>query len=186
MLGGAFFDLLPEAAEIQGIAISDISIYMLCGVIIFFITEKLIHWYHCRHEKCSKMPITYLSLMADSVHNFLDGVAIAISFLVNVQIGIAVTLTVIFHEIPQEISDYSILIYGGFGRLKALALNFVTALSAFIGALFAYFFSTSMGGVLTAFLLAFSGGGFIYMASANLIPELHKEKDIGKSVVQVF
>ncbi|HIJ98452.1 TPA: ZIP family metal transporter [archaeon] len=191
MLGGAFFDLLPEAAEIEGILIADIFLYTLIGVIVFFLIESFIHLYHCHvgyhkpHEYRHK-PIAYLSLIADGLHNFLDGIAIAISFLVGIEVGVAVTIAVILHEIPQEINDFSILIYGGFSNLKALGFNFLSALTAFIGALFAYFFSASMGGGLTAFLLAFSGGGFIYMSAANLIPEMHREAHFDKSVLQLI
>ena len=186
MLGGAFFDLLPEAASIPGIQISSIFLYILTGIITFFLLESFIHLYHCHIlGECDTKPVTYLSLAGDALHNFLDGIAIAISFLAGTGVGIAVTLAVIFHEIPQEISDFSILIYGGFSKLKALGFNFLSALTAFAGALIAYYFSASIGASLNAFLLAFSGGGFLYMAAANLIPEMHKEENIGKATLQL-
>ena len=191
MLGGAFFDLLPAAAEIEGVLIADVFLYTLIGIIVFFLIESFIHLYHCHigyhkpHEYLHK-PVAYLSLIADGLHNFLDGIAIAIGFLAGIEVGIVVTLAVILHEIPQEINDFGILIYGGFSSLKALGFNFISALAAFIGALVAYFFSTALGGGLTAFLLAFSGGGFIYMAAANLIPEMHKEVQLEKSALQLI
>ncbi len=188
MLAGAFFDLLPEASGISGAAVPEIFFYALIGVIVFFVVESIIHLYHCHFLGDSHYvkPVTYLNLFGDGLHNFLDGIAIAVSFLTSIEMGIAVTLAVIFHEIPQEIGDFSVLIYGGFSKAKALGFNFLTALTAFAGALFAYFFSLALGPNLIAFLLAFSGGGFIYMAAANLIPELHKEENLSKSALQII
>ncbi len=188
MLAGAFFDLLPEAALVKGVLITDVFLYALIGVIVFFVVESVIHLYHCHFlgDNHYVKPVTYLNLVGDGLHNFLDGIAIAVSFLTSTEIGIAVTLAVIFHEIPQEIGDFSVLLYGGFSKAKALGFNFLTALTAFAGAFFAYFFSIALGPTLTAFLLAFSGGGFLYMAAANLIPEMHKEENFSKSLLQLI
>lgn len=119
------------------------------------------------------------------MHNFLDGVAIAIAYLINMPTGVAVTIAVIAHEIPQELGDFGVLIHSGLSRLKALALNLLSAITAFAGAVITYLFSANLSNQLTIILLSFSGGGFIYMAAANLIPELHKEENILKSIAQL-
>ena len=115
--------------------------------------------------------------------NFLDGAVIAISFMNNTALGIITTIAIIAHEIPQEIADFSILIYGGFSRMKALVYNFLTALTAVVGALAAYFFSSAIKNS-SIFLTSFAVGGFIYIASTDLIPEIQKEKNLKKSFVQ--
>jgi len=121
-----------------------------------------------------------MNLIGDAVHNFIDGIIIAVSFLVNINMGIVSTIAIIAHEIPQEIGDFGVLIYGGFTKTKALFFNFLSALTAIVGALFGYFLSTSIEEVIP-FMLPFAAGGFIYIAASDLIPELHKEPDLKKA-----
>jgi zinc and cadmium transporter len=174
LLGDAFLHLLPELAE-DGLTIA-FSSYILLGIILFFILEKLIHWNHCHSNVLDEKhvhPFAYTNLVGDAFHNFLDGVIIAASYLISIPAGIATTTAVLLHEIPQEIGDFGVLLHGGFSRKKALALNFLSALFAIVGALLALYL-TSYVQSIELVLSAIAVGGFIYIASADLIPELHK------------
>lgn len=181
LLGAAFLDLLPEALESR--FNENTPILILVGILSFFVLEKFLHWHHHHTGKKEVHAFTYLNIIGDGIHNFLDGVIIAISFLNNTSLGIVATIAIIAHEIPQEISDFAVLLYGGFSKTKALVYNFLTALTALIGALLAYFYSTLIQNS-SAYLTAFAVGGFIYIASTDLIPEIHKEKDLKKSFLQ--
>ncbi|MEK6953135.1 MAG: ZIP family metal transporter, partial [Nanoarchaeota archaeon] len=157
------------------------------GIILSFLIEKVIHWRHC-HIPTSKKhphPFAYINLLGDSVHNFIDGLIIAASYLASIPVGIATTIAVILHEIPQEIGDFGVLLHGGFTKKKALFFNFITALTAVLGALIALILSKSIE-QLTIFLIPFAAGGFIYIAGSDLIPELHKEVKLSKSVLQIL
>jgi zinc and cadmium transporter len=139
-----------------------------------------------RERECPIHTFAYLNLLGDSVHNFIDGVIIAVSFLVppapNIPTGLTTTLAVTAHEIPQEIGDFCILVYGGLSKAKALSYNFLTAVIAIFAAALTYFFSAYLPSL--EYLLAFAAGGFIYIATTDLIPELHKERDLSKSAAQ--
>jgi zinc and cadmium transporter len=184
LLGAAFLDLLPEALE--GGFKESIPVFILAGILSFFILEKFLYWHHHHtgHEHEAVHGFTYLNMIGDAIHNFLDGVVIAISFMNSTALGITTTIAIIAHEIPQEIADFSILIYGGFSKTKALIYNFLTALTAVLGALAAYFFSSAIENS-SIFLTSLAAGGFIYIASTDLIPEIHKEKDFKKSLLQL-
>ena len=183
LLGAAFLDLLPEALE-DGFK-ETVPVFILIGILSFFVLEKFLHWHHhhAGHENEEVHGFTYLNIFGDAIHNFLDGAVIAISFMNNTALGIIATIAIIAHEIPQEIADFSILIYGGFSKAKALVYNFMTALTAVIGALAAYFYSSAIQNSST-FLTSFAVGGFVYIASTDLIPEIQKEKNLKKSFVQ--
>ena len=177
MLGGAFLHLLPESMQFG----ESIFIYVVIGVVFFFLLETFLHWRHCHTGKCEIHPFTYLVLVGDGVHNFVDGMIISVSFMANTSLGVATTFAVIFHEIPQELGDFGALVYGGFSKKRALLYNFLSALVAFAGALFVYFLRFTNS---TAFLLPFAAGGFIYIATTDLIPELHKARKLSDSMVQ--
>lgn len=183
LLGAAFLDLLPEALE-SGFKQS-VPIFILLGILAFFILEKFLYWHHhhIRHEKEEVHGFTYLNILGDGVHNFLDGAVIAISFMNSTALGIVATIAIIAHEIPQEIGDFAVLIYGGFSKAKALMYNFLTALTAFVGALLAYLYSNFIQNS-SSYITAFAVGGFVYIASTDLIPEIHKETDLRKSFLQ--
>lgn len=178
MLGGAFLHIIPEAAEEKGM--ENIAIYILIGFAIFFVLERLLHWHHCHDGECDVHAFAYVNLIGDAVHNFVDGLIIAAAFVVDINLGIATTIAVVAHELPQEISDFGVLIYAGFSKLKALAYNFLSALLAIVGALVGYFLSQQATD-FADWLLPFAAGGFIYIAASDLIPELHKEKKLSKS-----
>ena len=185
LLGAAFLDLLPEALE-SGFK-ETIPMFILLGILSFFILEKFLYWHHhhAGHKKEEIHGFTYLNIIGDGIHNFLDGAVIAISFLNSTALGVVATIAIIAHEIPQEIGDFAILIYGGFSKAKALIYNFLTALTAVVGALVAFFYSSLMQNSST-YITAFAAGGFIYIASTDLMPEIQKEKNLKKSFLQLI
>jgi len=181
LIGGAFLHLLPEALEkMKSIAV---FYYLIVGICLFFLLEKYFYWRHC-HETgvCKVHAFTYLNLVGDSFHNFLDGAVIAVSFTVSIKLGIVTTLAVILHEIPQELGDFGVLVYGGFSKQKALFCNFITALTAMLGALVGYLIS-DVAAQFSNFILPFTAGGFVYIASSDLIPEIHKENNLKRSTL---
>jgi zinc and cadmium transporter len=125
-----------------------------------------------------------LNLIGDGVHNLIDGMVITAAYLASIPLGVVTTIAIIFHEIPQEIGDFAILVYGGFGKKKALFYNFLSALAAFVGVALAYLFSSAAG--FFPFILAFAAGGFIYIASADIMPELQKEMEFRRSLLQLL
>lgn len=183
LLGDAFIHLLPEAFENENK--TAISVYLLSGILLFFVMEKIIHWRHCHLEATEEHqhPITYAVLVGDTIHNFIDGMIIAAGFLVSVPVGMATASAVILHEIPQEIGDFGSLVYGGFSSKKAILFNFLSGLVAILGALLVLCVGKEIDG-LTTFLVPFAAGGFIYIASSDLIPELHKHKELKTAIFQ--
>ncbi len=193
LFGGAFLHLLPETIQDQGYTLL-VSGMIIAGIITFFILEKIVHWHHChthffgpkKHTHPNdKQHIGVLNMIGDGVHNFLDGLVIAGSYLINIPTGIATTIAVIIHELPQEFADFGVLIYSGFSTKKALFLNFLSALTAVLGALVGLFFASHSEWFLRI-ILPFAAGGFLYIAGSNLIPELHKESEIDDSIWHVF
>jgi zinc and cadmium transporter len=175
LIGSAFLHILPECLENN--KSTTVFSYLILGIIIFFIMERFLHWRHCHEEgACKTHAFTYLTLVGDGLHNFIDGMVIAASFGVSFQLGLVTTLAIILHEIPQELSDFAILVYGGFTKKKALLFNFVSALMAMIGALAGYFINDNIQG-FSNFILPLTAGGFIYIAMSDLIPEVHKESN---------
>lgn len=194
MFGDAFLHLLPEALE-KGYTIQ-ISMFIIAGIVVAFFVERIIHWHHCyhsskeHHEHCEirhkgVSPIAYMSLFGDFFHNFIDGLIIAGSYLASVPVGIATTLAVVLHEIPQEMGDFAVLMHSGFSKWKALGYNFLVSLSAILGAVVALLIGKSSN-ELTLFIVPFAAGSFIYIAGSDLIPELNKETNITKSMMQIF
>lgn len=173
MLTTAFIDLLPEAFGEIGEK-KTVFAAALLGVIFFFFLERFVLWFHHHDDTHNMKPSAYLVLLGDSFHNFIDGVAIAASFLTAMPLGITTTLAIILHEIPHEIADYGVLIHGGFKPKKALFFNFLSALTSLLGAIAALFFLQYIQRALPL-SLAFTGGMFIYIACSDLIPDLHNE-----------
>jgi zinc and cadmium transporter len=127
----------------------------------------------------------YLNVIGDGIHNLIDGMIIGASFLINIQTGLAATIAVFFHELPQEIGDFGVLVYGGFSRQKALFFNFLSALTAIIGVFLSHYFALTIVNFF-GYLLAFASGGFIYIAASELIPEMQREEDFKRSLIQFF
>ena len=176
LLGTVFFDLMPESIEIGG------SFgFILLGLILFFGIESFVHWHHHQTEECKHClhPTAHLTIIGDSFHNFLDGVIIAASFLASVPTGIVVTFAIIIHEVPQEMGDFLVLIHSGLSRKKALAFNFLSATFSILGGLLAFFFLSKTQSLLPL-VTSLAAGGLLYVAAADLIPELHKEKNYKK------
>ena len=187
LLGDSFFHLLPEAVKNVEVESLGLWFWLIGGIVFFFILEKIIHWRHCHLQTCPEHPhhLGPMNLIGDAFHNFFDGLIIAGSFLVSIPLGITTLIAVIAHEIPQEIGDFGVLIYAGYTRKKAIFLNFITALTALLGATLAIFFNNSMASFAEV-VVPFTAGGFIYIATADLIPELKKETAPGKSLVQLI
>lgn len=187
LLGDAFIHLLPQAVEFSGFTLR-VSLALLFGIIFSFFVEAILHWIHC-HLPTSRKHIhtfAYMNLIGDAAHNFLDGLIIGTSYLVSVHVGIATTIAILFHEIPQEIGDFGVLVHGGFTRAKALFYNFLTALTAVFGVVVSLLISESLQN-FTVFFVPFAAGGFIYIACSDLIPELHKgELDSLRSFLQLL
>jgi len=180
LLGGAFFHLLPESMETGN---PSLFVYVLSGIMIFFLIEKFLHWRHCHKGHCDAHTFTYMNIIGDGIHNFIDGMIIAASFGTDMRLGVVTTLAVAAHEIPQEIGDFGILVYGGFSKSKALLFNLLSALTAMVGAVIACF-SFSQIVWLKEVLIPFTAGGFLYIALVDLIPELHKEAGKGNIALQ--
>jgi zinc and cadmium transporter len=174
---------LPEAVEDQ----AGLSpwLYLTAGLLGFFILEKIIHWRHCHIPTSSQHPhpLGTMNIVGDFLHNFLDGLILANAFLVNPLLGLTTALAIFIHEIPQEISDFGILLHAGYSRIRAIRLNFLSSLSAFLGALLAILFQRDWQ---PTNLLAFTAGSFIYIATADLLPEMQKETTWSKSSRQLI
>jgi zinc and cadmium transporter len=183
LIGGAFLHLLPEALEIAPEA--TVFLFVILGFIMFFILERYLHWRHCHEGVCQVHAFTYLNLIGDGIHNFIDGLVIGASFVVSVHFGIITTLVIIFHEIPQEMGDFGVLVYGGFSRFKALGFNLLSGLTCIFGAAIGYLLSERIG-EFSAYLLPITAGGFIYIAACDLIPELHKQPGLKRATFSVI
>jgi len=179
LMGGAFLHLLPEAA--QEIETSKLYLIVLAAFIFFFFMEKLLFWRHCHKENCPIHTFGYMNLVGDSLHNFIDGLVIAGAFLVDIKLGIATTIAIAIHEIPQEIGDFGVLIHAGFNKKRALVVNYLVALTVVLGGVVGYFMSFTLNNIIP-YLLPFAAGGFIYIAASDLMPELRKETNLKRSI----
>ena len=184
LFGDAFIHLLPESFQELGTDLS-VSLYVILGILIFFVLEKFLRWRHCHIPTSEKHmhPLATINLVGDAVHNLIDGMLVGASYMVNLPIGIATTLAVIMHEIPQEVGDFGVLIHGGLSVKKALTFNFLSALTAMLGAILAIVMGSEIEGFSLS-LLPIAAGGFLYIAGSDLIPELHHEVKVSKSLLQ--
>lgn len=187
LIGGAFLHLIPEA--ILEIGVDEISLlitfsFLLAGFCTFFVLEQLISWHHHHSTSHPKiLPFSYLTLVSDGIHNFIDGIVLAASFMVSFNIGVTTTLAIALHEIPQEIGDFGVLVYGGFEKTKALALNFLTATTIIVGGIIGYFLYSWLGGAMALFI-PFAAGNFIYIAGTDLIPEIRFKQSSIEALVR--
>lgn len=183
LTGAAFFELIPEALAEQ--PYETVAPLVITGILVIFFFEKLLKWYHCHdQEVCDYHTFSGAVLLGDAIHNFIDGIIIALSFAAGVPVGIATTVAVFFHEVPQEIGDFGVLIHAGYEKSKVFFYNFLTALTTPLGAIIGYFLLPWIGSSVS-FFLAFAAGSFLYIAVSDLLPELrHKTKgaDIGHLV----
>jgi zinc and cadmium transporter len=186
LLGDAFIHLIPEIFRDSPNPVWA-SLSIIIGILLFFIVEKFLHWHH--HGDDTEInhihPVGKLLLFTDGFHNLIDGVIIGVSFLISIPVGIATALAVVLHEIPQEIGDFAVLIHSGYDKKRALFLNFISALTAIVGVIIALVFG-SIAETFTLWVLPIAAGGFIYIAVADLIPELQKTKDLKYSILQIL
>lgn len=182
MLGGALLHILPEVS--QELDIVYVGLTIIIGFSLFFMLERILHWHHCHKNggECDVHTFAYTNLIGDGMHNLVDGIVIAAAFATGWPVGVATTLAVIVHELPQEISDYGVLLYAGFTKKKALFYNFISALLAVIGAVIGSVIAKQITGIVP-WLLSLAAGGFIYISASDLIPELHKEKNTSKALL---
>ena len=184
LIGGSFLHLLPELIEEEKFNLNS-SFYIIGGILLFFVLEKILHWRHCHIPTCDDHPhhLAAINLVGDGLHNLLDGIIIATAFFINPTTGIATTIAVILHEIPQEIGDFGVLIYAGLSKFKAIIYNLLSALTAILGAALAIIFQNTMENFIDI-AVPLTIGGFIYIATADLIPELKKETSVISSSKQ--
>lgn len=186
LFGDVFFHILPELLEEN--EARPVFVLVSIGLLLFFVLEKFFHWHHHHHEEktdeCVK-PFGYLNLFADGLHNFLDGLIIAAGYMVSPPVGIATTLAVIFHEIPQEIGDFAILVKAGFSKTKAIMFNLLSACSAILGAVVVIILGSNSES-LSSIILPIAAGGFLYIAGSDLVPELHDHSpSVREAIVQL-
>lgn len=187
LIGGAFLHLIPEALHELGGAfglessIDNVMLMVIIGFVIFFVLEKWL-WRHCHDKECKIHTFAYMNLVGDGIHNFMDGLIIAAGFMASTEIGMVTTMIVALHEIPQEIGDFGVLIHGGLAKRKALLYNFLTAITAVAGGVFGYLLIPEIGD-FQIYILPVAAGGFLYIAAADLVPELHKEHRRGRVVM---
>ncbi len=191
LLGVAFLDLLPEAfhhfEELGSIEVErTVMLYTLAGVLLFFLLERFIHWFHHHHrdhkEEAVK-PIVSLIVFGDGVHNFIDGAVMAATFMVDIRLGMITTLAIIAHELPQEIGDFGLLLSQGVSRGKAFMYNLLSQLTAVLGGILTFFIGASVEGILPV-LIAITSGFFIYIALTDLVPDIHSENKKGFAVME--
>jgi zinc and cadmium transporter len=181
MIGAAFFHLLPEVLN-QADSSLIVFVYTLVGFSAFFVLERILRWHHCHIGKCETHEhLGWLNLIGDGFHNLIDGMVIFAAFLGGPALGIPVTLSIILHEVPQELGDFGVLIYAGFTKKRALIYNFLSAAVAFLGVFIAFVLYSYTQSV-SVFLLPFAAGGFIYIAASDLIPEIHKDEKLSRAI----
>lgn len=185
LLGTAFFDLLPEAQDQAGGI--NIFLWTLVGILSFFLLVRFIHWFHHHDDHAKNEPSATVPLIVigDTVHNFIDGIAIAATFLAGVPLGILTTMAVAVHEIPQEIGDFAVLLNKGMKRSKVLWINIWSAMASFLGAILMFLLGDILSGSLPIFL-SITAGFFIYIAASDLIPEIHKQDNQKAAFIESF
>ncbi len=193
LLGAVFLEVLPEAIQLSANA-TVLSGTILCGILLFFVLEKLVLWRHCHIEHCEAHELLesvhdhgrsgLMIMLGDSFHNFVDGIIIAAAFLTDLHLGMVTALAIIAHEIPQEVGDFAILIHSGYSRRKALLLNLISSLASVLGGVLGYFVLQTMQSWIPS-LLALAAASMIYVAVADLIPGLHKRAQILDTIHQV-
>jgi len=180
MIGGSLFHLLPESFEALGHDIDLAMLIFIAGFSIFFMVERFLHWHHCHSgNKCKVHAYSYMVLFGDGIHNFIDGLVIAAAFLTDFRLGVAASIAIIGHEIPQEIGDFAVLLHGEMKKRKALIYNFVSQLTAVAGGVVGFLDQEH----LSAVMLPFAAGGFMYIAASDLVPELHKEPQLRRAAL---
>jgi len=191
LLATVFLNFLPEAFGHGHESSLSIALFIILGFLVMFVIEKFVHWHHnkkCEDGECGHghaYNLAPVNLVGDGIHNFIDGLVIAGAFAVNVSLGIAATISIIFHEIPQEIADFGVLLFSGLSRKKALLFNFFSALTAIVGTIVGVFLVGTVQG-FTEFIVPFAAGNFVYIAASNLTPQLHRHCGLKDSLIHIL
>ncbi len=186
LLATAFLDLFPESLEyLAQTGNGDVFWPAFSGIITFFLLERTLIWFHHHHASHGVKPTIWMITLGDGVHNFIDGVAIAATFMLNPAIGLTTAIAVAAHEIPQEIADFSVLLSHGLSRTRAIVFNIASAMTAIVGAVSMYYFSDSLESSLGQ-IIAFTAGMFVYIALSDLIPELHHTQNKKDTLPQIL
>ncbi len=186
LLATVFMEFLPEIIH-EGYSVL-VAIYVIFGFMVMFILEKFVHWHHskkCSHGECHghAYNLALVNLIGDGVHNFIDGLVIAGAYAVNIGLGVAATISIIFHEVPQEIADFGVLLYSGWSKKKALLFNFLSAIAAIVGVVVGWLLLSDS---FIKFILPFAVGNFLYIAASNLLPQLHRHCKLKDTLVHIF
>lgn len=188
LLSVVFIDFLPEVYE-HGESLFA-SLYIILGFLVMFILEKLIHYHHskkCENDNCGHSHaynVAPINLIGDGIHNFIDGLVIVASYSVNIGVGIATTISIIFHEVPQEIADFGVLLYSGLSKKKVLLFNALSALTSVVGMGLGFFLLSYYESINT-FIIPFASGNFIYIAASNLVPQLHRHCKLKDTLLHI-
>ena len=194
LLSTVFMVLLPEVFAHDHTSPDhalESSLYILLGFLVMFIMEKMVHFHHnkkCERDSCGHghaYNLALVNLIGDGIHNFIDGLVIAGSYAVNIALGITTTISIIFHEIPQEIADFGILLYSGLSKKKALIFNFLSGVTAILGAIVGIFLIGRLHS-FTEFMIPFAAGNFVYIAASNLVPQLHRQCKFKDTLLHVL
>jgi zinc and cadmium transporter len=174
LIGGALFHMIPSAVSELGNSVN-LYIWIAAGFLLFLALEQFLNWHHSHSQSPQeRAPLTYLILVADALHNFIGGLFVTASLLVDLRLGLVAWLAAAAHEIPQELGDFGVLLHGGWSKSKALIYNFCSALTFLAGGLVAY---AASGTLNVAWLIPFAAGNFLYIGAADLIPEIKKTHD---------
>jgi zinc and cadmium transporter len=180
LLGGAFFHMIPAAAQ-EAPDLGRVFLWTMLGFAAFFALEQFLHWHHCHRASAEcKKPLTYLILLGDGLHNFLGGLGVASAFLIDVRLGLTAWLAAVAHEVPQELGDFGVLLHGGWSRGRALLFNLLSGLAFLVGAIVTYVASQALD---VAFLVPLAAGNFIYIAASDLVPEVNKHRSLSAGAV---
>lgn len=187
LLGAVFFEIMPEGLHQseQSIGTDNFYLLVLGGIIVFYLLERVLHWQHTHDAGSSKEPVIAMIVIGDTIHNFVDGIAIAAAFLINIPLGIVTALVVGAHEIPQEIGDFGVLLKKGLERKKILFVNILSALVSVAGAIVTFYLGSSFANLSVAFV-AIAAGFFLYISLSNLIPEIHHENRRKFALAETF
>lgn len=188
LLAASFLDLLPEAFKLQQKSANSVLAYTLGGIIVFFLIEQLLHKFHIHHheDNIQHLHATPLLLsLGDGLHNFVDGLILVSAFLVNPSLGVITAVAVAAHELPQEITDFSIMLHHGWSKSLVFLSNLLVSLTNVLGAVIAY----TLRDIITPFLpaiLGFTAGIFIYIATSDLFPEISPRASRDKTSHVIF